>query len=418
MTIIPVARNRLSFYNCSTGGDHGSESGSGAYNSSDHSVNTSDPYDNTAHHRRFLGAEASGSESIVVECPGLWIGMLEAQAFFSCLYRLWMQDLLFRSKYSNPDYVRLAHGGKRTHDKQVMLHAPLCTQPKAACPPHGQVHTSLELTFYVLLILASQFIHSSTYYRSGGYREAEGFMWMAIYLIIIEVVWVIRYLELAIPHPLEAVRRSVSDNLHGSLIKVILYTMAFLAAVASNDDKHTRGEHTMLAVSAVFTLLGSQIIAIRQVVIYYRNRWLRRWHHITFWPRERTAVPLNVDFVIHRCAEFMFLMLGETVLQLVIAYRPTADASSQNRKHVAPPHTSPAHDQAPSGFAYLVTRACEPPTLARYGVRHGGHQRLLGHAGHGAFLPCHRAEGGEVPRNAAQRIVRFHVWIALLVEGV
>jgi len=45
-------------------------------------------------------------------------------------------------------------------------------------------------------------------------------------------------------------------------------------------------------------------------------------HLESVWPKERLRVPVNVDFVIHRYNEFMMLMLGETVLQLVIADVP------------------------------------------------------------------------------------------------
>ena len=36
-------------------------------------------------------------------------------------------------------------------------------------------------------------------------------------------------------------------------------------------------------------------------------------------PAQLTRVPFNVEFTIHRFAEFMMLMVGETVLQLVLA---------------------------------------------------------------------------------------------------
>lgn len=41
------------------------------------------------------------------------------------------------------------------------------------------------------------------------------------------------------------------------------------------------------------------------------------------YPQRKTSLPVNVEFTIHRINEFMMLMLGETVLQLVIA--PTED---------------------------------------------------------------------------------------------
>ena len=39
-------------------------------------------------------------------------------------------------------------------------------------------------------------------------------------------------------------------------------------------------------------------------------------------PLERAAVCANTGFVLHRNNEFMFLMLGETVLQIVVAISP------------------------------------------------------------------------------------------------
>jgi hypothetical protein len=63
-------------------------------------------------------------------------------------------------------------------------------------------------------------------------------------------------------------------------------------------------------------------------------------------PAQLTRVPFNVEFTIHRFAEFMMLMVGETVLQLVLA-EPNAsdkDVSALEAQVSHPPicsHPSP-----------------------------------------------------------------------------
>ena len=45
-------------------------------------------------------------------------------------------------------------------------------------------------------------------------------------------------------------------------------------------------------------------------------------------PRRVTRIPFNVEFCVHRFNEFMMLMVGETVLQVIIPPSPPLGASA------------------------------------------------------------------------------------------
>jgi len=47
------------------------------------------------------------------------------------------------------------------------------------------------------------------------------------------------------------------------------------------------------------------------------------------FPRHRVSLPLNAHFGIARHAEFMFLMIGETVLQMIIARQQVASTGER-----------------------------------------------------------------------------------------
>ena len=118
------------------------------------------------------------------------------------------------------------------------------------------------------------------------------------------------------------------------------------------------------------------------------------------YPRQATAVPINVEFTLHRLNEFMMLMLGETILSITISPFPFATSAdpfdSSNWKltgappvhatHVARPlcmrHTSPASCACDTRLPYLPPRSQGLPRLR------GWVRRV---PEHGLLVQCARA---------------------------
>ena len=123
-----------------------------------------------------------------------------------------------------------------------------------------------------------------------------------------------RTLELALAHPVEAVRRWSS---HGAISHVACLALNTGAVVVVALPGASRAESDL---ALLLMVLGNWWFIARMTVRIHVNSALRKRGH-SMWPMARRTVPVNVEYVIHRFSEFMMLMLGETILQAVIADR-------------------------------------------------------------------------------------------------
>ena len=256
------------FYACDPGDGSGSGSSSGSMG-----VSASGSGSGAATYGRLLAAGGS-----YAPCVGIGVGLAYALAHFICVYLLWSIE--------------------REH--------------KASFRCRSKVHYVLDLICSLLLVLSSMSIDPVASYR--GVPGADALI-MCLGLLLIDLaIWIGRVLEVALTNPYEAPRRQASSQ---SLVLLQVFglwaTGWVLLLVTRTSDAETHA--SMCDICVVLMWLG----VLRWILMtFYRPLRLLLLpgpHPII----ERTFVVSNMGFQFHRNNEFMFLMLGETVLQIVVA---------------------------------------------------------------------------------------------------
>ena len=75
----------------------------------------------------------------------------------------------------------------------------------------------------------------------------------------------------------------------------------------------------MVELQLAYRIVGRKALALASASYDTVRRGFEARH-----PLRSMRPPLNIEFVAHRQSEFMMLMLGETILQLVAAEKPQA----------------------------------------------------------------------------------------------
>merc|ERR1719149_274874 len=125
--------------------------------------------------------------------------------------------------------------------------------------------------------------------------------------MLAQAVWVCRWLEVAVLAPVEAARRQAAEILVDECGGIVVWLVG------------------LQLLSPGLLLLGGFWADVRQMFREARKGLLSGPH----FPRRRVSLPLNAHFGIARHAEFMFLMIGETVLQMIIARQQVASTGER-----------------------------------------------------------------------------------------
>jgi low temperature requirement protein LtrA len=282
--------------------------------------------------RRLADGGGGGSES---ECAGLWWGVAYAAGLFWALAWVWRQDMYDHARYEYSD---------RSH---VLL--------------------SLFSVFWTLLA-AAHIGEVETYRGTHGFLDGTDFASFLFPLLIVHAIHMARTLELALAHPVETVRRFASSHAI-SQVACLLLNAGAITVVASPGASRAESD-----VALLLTVVGNWWFVGRKMVHIHINSLLRKRGH-NMWPVARKMVPLNIEYVIHRFSEFMMLMLGETILQAVIAERSDVIESERTgygiylgtqaagfvltlcmlySYHITEPHESKDHGMKRSGAAGIM----------------------------------------------------------------
>ncbi|KAL1530589.1 hypothetical protein AB1Y20_001489 [Prymnesium parvum] len=278
-----IIKYSITEYGCSA--SHGSEA-SGSTPGGGDSSSGSDA------HRQL--ASPSGSHGVdydSLDCPGLASGILTAAAYFFCMFRVWSIETAWRARFSNPDHV----------------------------------HFFLDLCIYFLIIMGGQSITPGVLFEKVGDHSDKGLQEFCIYIIAIFALWLVRMGEVAIFHPRMPARRACASHLVTYLLSLTAWGLALMVTcLPSSRDEHGQEmpRHSLHLLSSLLMVLGAVWPDMRALYMTSLAWLLRRGYGIQMLPKEQTRVPINVTYMLHRCSEFMFVMLGETVLQLIIAERP------------------------------------------------------------------------------------------------
>lgn len=224
------------------------------------------------------------------ECVGIWLGVLYSLGFFSVLCRLWLFDLYMRNRFDTPDLA----------------------------------HKLLDLVCYFFVAAAASGVNVVHSFDETG-------LWpFLLPSIAAMVLYMGRMLEVALRSDDIGCRRQASAMLLdalwplGALLGALVFSQYYL------DDRQIEIDSRMRwTVPALLMFVGCgllwearQLWRLRRFQYFASEEQVMRFLQVDY-PRTRTAVPINVNFTIHRFNEFMMLMLGETVLQLVVAEHPT-----------------------------------------------------------------------------------------------
>ena len=182
-------------------------------------------------------------------------------------------------------------------------------------------HRSLDLTSYFLLCCAANKVESVSQMLSGGLWRFLG------PVMVVTGLWILRFVEMSLLSPGDVTRRRASADVVDHTQSVLIYLAAALLlspwAAELGVDQSAGSAASVLA--PVLMLVGGLWYEIRLLYRLSRPYFClssgAREQMLRAWPVKRMVVPHNIGFAIHRFNEFMMLMLGETLLQLVIAAR-------------------------------------------------------------------------------------------------
>ena len=223
--------------------------------------------------------QLAGSTSDERPCVGLAVGVFYAVALFQGLQRVWLTETsYYRSNFS-------------------------------AC---DKVHYLLDMAVYFCLIVASSNIGQVQYFMhptSHGDIRVFGFL---LPLFVAACIWALRFLEVALFASSEAARRWSASRLVDDLGLLLLFWLPPLVLDFYVEDEAGK----KLIVLPI--LVGAYWPELR---LFWRWVLVPRCIPGNHLPTTRTRPPASVAFLIHRFDEFMYLMLGETVLGMVIAPR-------------------------------------------------------------------------------------------------
>ena len=218
------------------------------------------------------------------ECVGLGLGLAYALAPFMCMYMIWSIEREYKASY--------------------------------AC--RSKVHYALELLNSLALVVASMSIDTVASYR--GVLGATALMLTLGALVFSLFVWILRLTEVALSSEYEAPRRQSSALVVLGLQVLACWLGGWALIVVPVQSAQEAAMRADICVGLMW--LGAL-------------RW--RWQQFASPLRlllvpgarpiiERAFVISNMGFQFHRNNEFMFLMLGETVLQTVVATAGRSDA--------------------------------------------------------------------------------------------
>ena len=213
-------------------------------------------------------------------CLGLGLSLLHSCAPFVCMYTLW--DL------------------EKRHTAQFSSQSP--------------AHFSLDLASDLFLILGSMSISPANVYRDD--RTAHnGLTRVLVPTLFALGLWCMRLLEIALLSPREGARRQCAGDVITCLQLLTMWVAALVLASTDADDGATNALTSDLA--AVLMWLGAAWWVVKPAI-----RTLAELHGPGGLSLELLHVCPNTGFVLHRNNEFMFLMLGETVLQIIVSAEP------------------------------------------------------------------------------------------------
>ena len=280
------------------------------------------------------------------ECIGLGLAVLHSLAPFVCMYSLWDIEKRHRAMYE----------------------------------VSSKTHVMLDWLTDFLLIAASMDMQPANAYRSRRHPSL-GLSRVLIPITGAFCVWMARIAEIALLSTRECARRQSSVELITCCQILVLWGGALVLSMHDFGDPLTNAR--MSDCAAALMWIGNLWWLWKQAF-----RSLIKLALSGSLPLERMQVCANAGFNIHRNNEFMFLMLGETVLQIVVAIAPRAEAASDGEPFVTVRVGTAGVGFVIAMFMMFFFRIMVSGQLTSYGKTNRGlanqteeHDQLLSHFG-------------------------------------
>jgi len=292
--------------------DSSDSSGSSSASSTDTSGSSSESSGGSADSSA-SGGRRLGSGSYTADCIGFGLAALHSLSPFVCMHMIWQVETYHKSKFACNDVV----------------------------------HYILDLTGYVLLIITGINSNSPWEYRGSGAGNQAAPNRSIITLTWLCVMWMFRSLEVAVFAKRESSRRQGSADAM-ALLGVLLFWLgahfaaywdtlehtdspeisirAIVGALQKDTASSNSGSSTEYPYHVKDSLQDDVSTALMWAGnLFYMCKLVQRPLLLKLFGDkgmgvEQTMTPSNLGFLIHRCNEFMFLMLGEGVLAMVAAY--------------------------------------------------------------------------------------------------
>ena len=243
------------------------------------------PYDDAG---RLLGS--TGAAEPEIACITLTLSLVHSLAPFVCMYTLWDLEKRHRAQFATA----------------------------------SAVHSVLDLANDLALILAAMNVQPANAYRTVR-DPSTGLARVLVPTLVSLGIWMARLWEVALLSAREGARRECAAEGITCIQLTFLWGTAFhlSSAAFGSDDANAVASDA----SAALMWVGALMYIVKRAMKTFAELLLPG-----ALPLERAAVCANTGFAIHRNNEFMFLMLGETVLQIIVAIAPG---------DVIPPGTDP-----------------------------------------------------------------------------
>jgi len=201
---------------------------------------------------------------------------------------------------------------------------------KYAC--NSKVHSALDLLSNLLLVFAAMAISPTRgVYEAAdetGQADVDALAFVIYPIIFALVLWLLRFAELALCSPRESVRRENAEELGVGVMVLCMWVGT--AVLPSRGKDRVDAQHAAQADAAAALLwCGNLCWTVSRAL----SPLLSMLRPSTLVPVERSLVCPHHGYKYERTNEFMFLMLGEAVLQIVIAAGPRSQARPEDREY-------------------------------------------------------------------------------------
>ena len=288
-----------SFYLCEPlGGEHGGgEHGGGEHGGDDalgdeHGSSEHGGIVLVEHAHRMLSGDEHGHEH--APCVGLATGLLHVLAFGAPILGAWLKETNFRGRFLQ----------------------------------HSLISRALECSNYVMMIIGA------SCEQDVQVMQADVTFWQvfSLSMLLIDLTWMIRYVYILF-HEEACARKTAQQRLWLLLPGMLCYYLAYyMSAYSEAADKilfqltpylgfahEVHHKHNFYI--PVLLVFGANSPIMIELLAYPLIKY-------------KPALPMNVNFLLHRSTEIFMVLLGEGVLQLVTSQVPEPAEHASDEDHV------------------------------------------------------------------------------------